>query len=253
MLLSWRSCSYLIAIVSNQSGLTLKSNTPKAPKVDMKRLSDFKAKATTILAQLDLPISIYAATAKDEFRKPCTGMWRQLLDDHGLAGTVDLERSIFVGDAAGRSGSTAATKDFSCSDRFVRPEQRPCICSGRIATNCGGNRNFAENVGITFHTPDEYFLGEEPKPFVRDFDPTKFLGEISGAATDAGMLVLVFFFPFSLAFSPWFGAEQQVSPRCPSSTTPVLEEESRRHRDPLRQPRRGQVHLLLEAPETPGL
>lgn len=75
------------------------------------------------MAQLDLPISIYAATAKDEFRKPRTGMWRQLLNDHGLAeqpGAIDLDKSMFVGDAAGRSGS--ATKDFSCSDRSVRPE-----------------------------------------------------------------------------------------------------------------------------------
>lgn len=120
---SLRICSYLIAILSNQSGISLKSNSAKTPKSDQKRLSDFKTKATAIMTQLDLPISIYAATAKDEFRKPRAGMWRQLLEDHGLAsapGAVDLAKSLFVGDAAGRSGST--TKDFSCSDRFVRPE-----------------------------------------------------------------------------------------------------------------------------------
>ncbi|KAL1636448.1 DNA kinase/phosphatase Pnk1 [Diplodia intermedia] len=153
---------YLIAIVSNQSGISLKSNSSKAPKADLKRLSDFKAKATAILAQLGLSINIYAATAKDEFRKPRPGMWRQLLHDNGLEdapGAVDLEQSLFVGDAAGRSGGT--TKDFSCSDR-----------------------DFAANIGIPFHTPEEYFLGEEPKPFVRDFDPAKFLNDVAGAATD---------------------------------------------------------------------
>lgn len=136
VLLSLSICSYLIAIVSNQSGISLKSNNSKAPKADLKRLSDFKAKATAIIAQLDLPISIYAATAKDEFRKPRPGMWRQLLHDYGLedaSGAVDLEKSLFVGDAAGRSSST--TKDFSCSDRFVRPEKRPCICRSRVPTD----------------------------------------------------------------------------------------------------------------------
>ncbi|KAH7030538.1 polynucleotide kinase 3 phosphatase-domain-containing protein [Macrophomina phaseolina] len=154
---------YILAILSNQSGINLKSNSSKAPKADLKRLSDFKAKTTAIMAQLDLPISIYAATAKDEFRKPRTGMWRQLLNDHGLAeqpGAVDLDKSMFVGDAAGRSGS--ATKDFSCSDR-----------------------DFAANVGIPFRTPEEHFLNEEPRPFLRSFDPKTFLGKVAGAATDA--------------------------------------------------------------------
>jgi hypothetical protein len=38
-------------------------------------------------------------------------------------------------------------------------------------------RNFAANVGITFHTPEEYFLHEKPRPFTRDFDPTVYIDE----------------------------------------------------------------------------
>lgn len=39
-------------------------------------------------------------------------------------------------------------------------------------------RNFAENVGIEFKTPEEYFLGESPRDFIRPFAPTSFLTAI---------------------------------------------------------------------------
>jgi bifunctional polynucleotide phosphatase/kinase len=34
-----------------------------------------------------------------------------------------------------------------------------------------GSRDFASNVGITFKTPEEYFLAELPEPFSRNFEP----------------------------------------------------------------------------------
>ena len=73
----------------------------------------FKQKVTSIMKHLDIPFSIYAATEYDEFRKPRMGMWREILDDHDLdvADALDLNGSVFVGDAAGRPG------DHSCSDR----------------------------------------------------------------------------------------------------------------------------------------
>ena len=80
---------------------------------------------------------------------------------------IDLENSIFVGDAGGRQSelasspkspqpkgkatATATPKDFSCSDR-----------------------NLAHNVGIRYQTPEEFFLGEEPRNFTRDFDLVKY-------------------------------------------------------------------------------
>lgn len=115
---------YLVIVLSNQAGLTIEAD-PKQPASIGKRVVEFKGKIDSILTQLDLPISLYAATQHDIYRKPRVGMWRQMLVDHGLSesGKVDLEHSFYVGDAAGRVTSTtsqAHKKDFSCSDRSVR-------------------------------------------------------------------------------------------------------------------------------------
>lgn len=69
-------------------------------------------------------------------------MWELFLQRNG---PVDLDQSFYVGDAAGRPADGIHPKDFSCSDR-----------------------KFASNVGIKFYTPEEYFLGEAPRPFSWD-------------------------------------------------------------------------------------
>lgn len=155
---------YRVVILSNQAGLTLHADPKsKAPKAGLaKRVGEFKQKCNAVLNNLDLPVTIYAATGKDIYRKPRTGMWKELCDDYDIPETeVDLANSIFVGDAGGRvaglakgqdgAAAAAVAKDFSCSDR-----------------------NFAHNVGIDFKTPEEYFLQEKPRDFSREFDLAKF-------------------------------------------------------------------------------
>lgn len=36
-------------------------------------------------------------------------------------------------------------------------------------------RDFAANLGISFRTPEEYFLDEEPRPFSRAFEPATYI------------------------------------------------------------------------------
>ncbi|CAK7206598.1 DNA kinase/phosphatase Pnk1 [Sporothrix eucalyptigena] len=147
---------YAVIIFSNQGGLVLhpEADTKKAKSKSSgkDRVAEYKQKCAAVLTDLGLPVTLYAATGKDRFRKPRPGMWEEMVKDLGLAEKdVDLESSFFVGDAAGRvpylkNGKTVP-KDFSCSDR-----------------------NLAANVGVRFETPEEYFLGESPREFVRGFD-----------------------------------------------------------------------------------
>ncbi|KAI6091033.1 PNK3P-domain-containing protein [Hypoxylon rubiginosum] len=149
---------FCVVILSNQGGLTLHVDPKsKGPKGGSKaKVDKFKQKCNAVLSQLDLPTTVYAATARDIFRKPRAGMWEQVCQDYDIpADEVDLAGSVFVGDAGGRTaqlkngetGAAAVAKDFSCSDR-----------------------NLAHNVGITYKTPEEFFLGEPPREFARDFD-----------------------------------------------------------------------------------
>ena len=110
--------SYIVVILSNQGGISLKAD-PKTIRNDQKRLSEFKMKAGSVFSQLDFPITLFAATSRDQYRKPRTGMWNELLEDCDLDVDPgpDLQSSFFVGDAAGRSASKGLKADHSSSDR----------------------------------------------------------------------------------------------------------------------------------------
>lgn len=96
--------SYQVVIFSNQKMVKIQKDIRKGQS-ESKSLSNFKEKLTAIMTQLDIPISVYAATTDPEYRKPRLGMWREFQDDYDLAVSgIDLKESFFVGDAAGRPG-----------------------------------------------------------------------------------------------------------------------------------------------------
>ncbi len=163
---------YIIAILTNQGSISLR-NDPKTLKGDQRNLAHFKAKVASVFAHLDFPIVLLAATARDEYRKPRTRMWHELLEEMDLdvQGSPDLSACFFVGDAGGRPARKGAKADHACSDRLRNR------CGSGVSDVLKLCRDFATNVGINFKSPEEFFLGEAPHPFVRDFEPKEFLDE----------------------------------------------------------------------------
>lgn len=104
--------------------------------------------------------------ATNYYRKPLPGMWEELENSWNGGITVDRNISFYVGDAAGREQTEGKKKDFSCNDRL-----------------------FALNLGLKFHTPEEFFLNQASKPFRMPdflpetvFKPEKSLLELNSAS-----------------------------------------------------------------------
>ncbi|XP_069551502.1 bifunctional polynucleotide phosphatase/kinase [Brachyistius frenatus] len=135
---------YKVVFFTNQLGIAKGKLRPEV----------FKSKVEDILATLQLPVQVFVAAGPGIYRKPVLGMWNHLCDKANDDVTVDKTQSFYVGDAAGRPENWAPgkkKKDFSCSDRL-----------------------FALNIGLQFHTPEEYFLGWKSAPYnLPQFDPRK--------------------------------------------------------------------------------
>ncbi|BFF91114.1 uncharacterized protein DMAD_09472 [Drosophila madeirensis] len=117
-------------------------------------LDDFKVKIKQIVKKLAVPIQVFIAVGGGYYRKPLPGMWEHLQDEMNDGVAIQLDRSFFVGDAAGRpevgKGATKQRKDHSLADRL-----------------------FATNIGLSFYTPEVHFLGKRLEQWKKpDFDPT---------------------------------------------------------------------------------
>lgn len=147
--------NYKIVIFTNQS---------RIEKSDFKRLG-FQRKIENIVKRIGIPIQVFIATGQSIYRKPVPGMWYVLTQEKNGGIEVDMEKSFFVGDAAGRGKNWAVKKpkDHSLADRL-----------------------FAANAGLKFYTPEEFFLGAKSIPYNPPrFDPktiatTDFIVPISG-------------------------------------------------------------------------
>ncbi|XP_073343188.1 bifunctional polynucleotide phosphatase/kinase [Pagrus major] len=135
---------YKVVFFTNQMGIARGKLRPEV----------FKSKVEDILTTLQLPVQVFVASGPGIYRKPVMGMWNHLCEKANDGVTVDQTQSFYVGDAAGRPENWAPgkkKKDFSSSDRL-----------------------FALNIGLEFHTPEEYFLGWKSAPYNQpNFDPRK--------------------------------------------------------------------------------
>jgi bifunctional polynucleotide phosphatase/kinase len=119
---------YQLLVISNQGGVKSALAGAMSEKV--------RGRADQMVATLnregpEVPVQVLMATNKDEYRKPERGMWDFFVQHMNAGVAPDIGQSFFCGDMAGREGDKG---DGQASDR-----------------------EFANNVGLRFSTPEEHF------------------------------------------------------------------------------------------------
>ena len=126
---SQQASSLLQAIYSAGHRLVLFSNQSLIKAVpNEQHQQDFQHKLASIMSRLGVPATAFIATLRDGNRKPRLGMWSLFTNEYNGHEPVDLMRSFYVGDAAGRPG------DHSADDA-----------------------NFARAIGLPFLLPEQVF------------------------------------------------------------------------------------------------
>ena len=123
-------------------------------------LSELKYKFCRIVEDIGVPVQVCILTGYNHYRKPNTAIWDLIVEKFNGGLKVDLSKSLYCGDAAGRpkDWSPGKVKDFSCDDR-----------------------KFGTNVGVDFYTPEEFFLAEKKCSVFdwRTLDPGELLSSYS--------------------------------------------------------------------------
>ena len=154
---------YVFAVVSNQGGVAAGIQTLATAEKAL-------ALAISKLRKLGAPVHYFdLAEANDNFRKPNTGM-ADLLDDKITAKCgegIDFAKSFMVGDSGYKKNVDGPHPDGRPADDFSNSD-----------------RGFAENLGIPFHEPTDYFKWRDFEVFnlAKPAELTDFLDAIEARA-----------------------------------------------------------------------
>ncbi|KAI8922736.1 polynucleotide kinase 3 phosphatase-domain-containing protein [Entophlyctis helioformis] len=147
---------FSLVVVSNQLGALDAKGLTKSGKKQRDSGAIFRGRVENVVRALHsacreagedaVPLTVFAATADDVFRKPRHGLWAVVEGLCGDAAGVDLANCVYVGDAAGRH-----------ADNWSHPMDR--------ADHSDTDAKYAMNAGIQFVVPEAFWHPNVEKLF----------------------------------------------------------------------------------------